>query len=704
MRKIISLLLLVSLLTSCTQDILTADVHKVKGQEVTAHFTLSTAPMQQISINNGVTTRSTDAATVEDDKITDMWVVQFDNSGNYMKKEYFVNVNLAGFNPSLSVNSSGTTSTIYFLANIGNVLDTPDSESTFKTQMKSFTNDTQLLISADNGKKNVPLYAKLSPVTILASGYLDNMSVTLTRMLARVSIAYTITDNAYSQLSLETVRLCNVPTGLTFVPPTSAAGASATTSFSLQNLATEAVTASTGTLTFYIPENQRGEGTNSAAEHNERLKDGTGTSNATYVEFAGHTIGKRGGEKVTFRYYLGANNYNEYNVVRNFKYDITLSIDGVSPADRRFTIAAERANCYILKPGGTIEIPVLRANESDLGIQLPDVQAGWSAYVYWTTPTANLVTVSNTTASKGYFTVTAPNATNEGNALVAIKDGSNKVLWSWHIWVESEDITGTALPLTGGGSTWMDRNLGANQSGQSGGDYSTTAGFLYQWGRKDPFIATNKTDGSSTFAMFNAAGTAFTAPTYPFTTAAITGDTYTKFADLNSIAGQANALSYSVQYPMLFLGAWMGSSAKYPYNSIAGHDSWGGEFGQAKAVYDPCPAGWRVPSGERNSTSFVHPWGSLASPTGPTAPSGSAYAYYSSAVTQNGSTTSYIIQAMGLRNPGNGAFSSVGSGVYYWVATQNGNSGGRDLWGVSTFTDSSSKSYGEAIRCVKNWN
>lgn len=703
MKKIISMLLWVSLFTSCTQDNLTVDEHKVKGQEVTAHFTLSTAPMQQISINKGVTTRSTDVTTVEDDKITDMWVVQFDNSGNFMKKEYFVNVNLAGFNPSLAVNYSGTTSTIYFLANIGATLDTPDNEAGFKTQMKTFTNETQLFITADNGKKNIPLYGKLTAITIPASGYLDNMSVTLASMLARVSITYTITNNDYSKLSLETIRLYNVPTGLTYVPPV-AASASATTSFSMQTLAAEAVTASSGVLTFYIPENQRGEGSNTAAEHNERLKDGTGVSNATYIEFIGHTLGKRGGEKVTFRYFLGANSYNDYNIVRNTKYDIALSIDGTSAADKRFTIA-ERANCYVLKPGGTIEVPVLRANESDLGIQLPDVQTGWSAYVYWTTPSANLVTVSNTTATKGYFTVTAPSGSNEGNALVAIKDASNKVLWSWHIWVEAEDILGTALPLIGGGFTFLDRNLGATTSGQVGSDFSGTGGFYYQWGRKDPFIGTNNTAGTSCYTMYNAAGTAFTPPTYPFTTSAITGDSYTKFADLNAITnGQANALSYSVQYPMLYMGSWYGSSAKYPYNSVAGHDSWGGEYGQAKSVYDPCPAGWRVPSGEKSGTTYASPWASLASPGGPTASSGSAYAYYSSAVTQNGTTYSYIIQAMGYRQGANGTFAAVGTGVMCWVATQAGSSSGHDLWGVTGFADSSGKSYGEPIRCVKNWN
>ena len=69
----------------------------------------------------------------------------------------------------------------------------------------------------------------------------------------------------------------------------------------------------------------------------------------------------------------------------------------------------------------------------------------------------------------------------EGNALVSLHSADGTILWSWHIWVTSKEIT-TSL---GNGLQWMDRNLGAltNEIGDV-----ANRGMLYQWGRKEPFL------------------------------------------------------------------------------------------------------------------------------------------------------------------------------------------------------------------------
>ena len=70
--------------------------------------------------------------------------------------------------------------------------------------------------------------------------------------------------------------------------------------------------------------------------------------------------------------------------------------------------------------------------------------------------------------------------------MIAVKDASGKILWSWHIWATDFDPNAKTLKYTNdNGSTWefMDRNLGAaNAESGSFGAF----GLLYQWGRKDP--------------------------------------------------------------------------------------------------------------------------------------------------------------------------------------------------------------------------
>ncbi len=45
----------------------------------------------------------------------------------------------------------------------------------------------------------------------------------------------------------------------------------------------------------------------------------------------------------------------------------------------------------------------------------------------------------------------------QGNAVIALRDFSGEIVWSWHIWVTDREVTLTAA----NGYEWMDRNLGA---------------------------------------------------------------------------------------------------------------------------------------------------------------------------------------------------------------------------------------------------
>ena len=74
-----------------------------------------------------------------------------------------------------------------------------------------------------------------------------------------------------------------------------------------------------------------------------------------------------------------------------------------------------------------------------------------------------------------------------GNALLAVKSSTGAILWSWHIWVVSDNSFMTNPIKINGVGEFMDRNLGANRDGSNRENM-----LYYQWGRKDPLTYNNQ--------------------------------------------------------------------------------------------------------------------------------------------------------------------------------------------------------------------
>lgn len=232
------------------------------------------------------------------------------------------------------------------------------------------------------------------------------------------------------------------------------------------------------------------------------------------------------------------------------------------------------SNSYILKPGGKgILIPVSRANESVLGTQISttdEITTGiiWSEYSEGVNDNTNIKILKTIgTGSGGYILVTPGSL--PGNTVVDVKLAS-ATKWSWHIWVTDYDPE--TDNHTFGTTTFMDRNLGAR--GNTGTD---SYGLVYQWGRKDPF-----SNPTAYPTVYNAAGTAITLTGY------------------NNADG-----SYFIANPAAFSNSttWAGT--------IGAANSWNNGTTDYKTVYDPCPAGWRVPkievwSGLVRNTNFFY--------------------------------------------------------------------------------------------------
>ena len=140
----------------------------------------------------------------------------------------------------------------------------------------------------------------------------------------------------------------------------------------------------------------------------------------------------------------------------------------------------------------------------------------------------------------------------EGNALIAVKDEAGKILWSWHIWRTDEPQEHTYVNEQGSTYVMMDRALGSISAveGDIGG------ALYYQWGRKDPF---RLNDPLSLNNLTLHSG--------------------------HPVVSMFSELSRAVQRPTSFA---TGSDWVMDINASL----WSNNM---KTIYDPCPAGWRVP-------------------------------------------------------------------------------------------------------------
>jgi hypothetical protein len=259
-----------------------------------------------------------------------------------------------------------------------------------------------------------------------------------------------------------------------------------------------------------------------------------------------------------------------------------------------YTESSSEANCYMLAPGDSINIPVSRVTTA--GGTLTSV---WTAGLLWTDNSNKLSAsgvVSSITAdiTNGYIKVLTGSA--EGNAVIYIKNSSNVIIWSWHLWVTKYDPDGDSITYIHNNYTFMDRNLGATTST---GANANSYGLLYQWGRKDPFPGSTTLSTSTTTTIYTASGAA----------------TLT----LDSVKVAEN-LTNSISNPLTFYYGrtanefdWFSATAGVHNDSL-----WGGyslDKPAAKSVYDPCPLGWRVPTWENNESpwsNFPDSWGATA--------------------------------------------------------------------------------------------
>ena len=150
---------------------------------------------------------------------------------------------------------------------------------------------------------------------------------------------------------------------------------------------------------------------------------------------------------------------------------------------------AGTANSYIVSSAGTYSIPAVKGNSSESVGSVAFAEVLWETFgtderVF----KGSLVSGARYENGKIYFKTS--DSYREGNAVIAAKDASGTILWSWHIWLTDQPLEQVYYNNAG---TMMDRNLGATSA--TPGDVGAL-GLLYQWGRKDPFLSSSSISSS----------------------------------------------------------------------------------------------------------------------------------------------------------------------------------------------------------------
>ena len=351
----------------------------------------------------------------------------------------------------------------------------------------------------------------------------------------------------------------------------------------------------------------------------------------------------------------------------------------------------QTANCYIVSEAGDYKFRAVKGNGTvAVGDEstVDPVGTPTAAVVLWesfgtdTAPQKGDLVKSDVRYRGGYVYFSTADTYKEGNAVIAVIDDKDTdgteddvILWSWHIWLTDQPAEHVYNNSAG---TMMDRNLGATSAAK--GDVGAL-GLLYQWGRKDPFLGSSSTS-TSTLAQSTI--------TWP---SAVSSD------ETNG------TIKYAVAHPTTFITYNTANKDWYYTGDESSlYTRWTGSD-HDKSIYDPCPAGWRVPDG---GSSGIWSWAFVKTAQFDAEYDSSNYGINFGGVGEGklGNASSIWYPAAGCRDFSDGNLKQVNFYGNYWATTDN-NEGATLLRLLKTgkVTPNVTDVYmanGNSVRCCKD--
>ncbi|WP_455591747.1 DUF4906 domain-containing protein [Bacteroides sp.] len=592
------------------------DKDAVTGQEQTVSLEIPVAVSDMKLIGEGnVTTRYTPSS--DEMSIHSLYVVQFNGTASTSITAYQGTVTQeTNGKVYADFATIGNVGRVYVIANFTPSLVTGSTTlGTFEKMLATYTATTSAASVAASG---LPMcgYADFNPATIAQAP-----AITLEAMVAKLLVTYKLGAGVSALFKgMPTIMLKNVASGTSFAKNT------LTTAWQ-EDIAVGSV--SDNQYTFYVPENIAG--SNSVVDDWRKRTVANAPARALYFEITGRTADDT--STATIVSFIGdTTKPTEFNIYRNTCYTLTATITNLNTMDERITIirdywnlnvGGKSANCYIVlgneNGNNTTDYCfdyMVRGNNATgvAGINyntLPDLSTAAEARVIWQTGAAIgsdagvIKTVKlNTDNKKVVFTI---GSAVKGNAVIGVfasPDVDAPCLWSWHIWrlaSQPKDVLcvkTSATTKTDVEFNMMDRNLGAYNNIV---DDIGSIGFLYQWGRKDPF------PGPGEF-NFRTEATVYGSYNKGDGTTGTWNGTYSVQRVSTSL--NTGTELYAVSYPTVFIGTIdnNGFSDPWFWGDTPNDNLWGnpwiaanGDFNAdnpnhgTKSIYDPCPIGYRVP-------------------------------------------------------------------------------------------------------------
>ncbi|WP_276881571.1 fimbrillin family protein [Bacteroides heparinolyticus] len=398
------------------------------------------------------------------------------------------------------------------------------------------------------------------------------------------------------------------------------------------------------------------------------------------------------------------------------------NIYDLSTHDGQGNIAPMRtANCYIVNAAGRYKLPLVYGNAVDK-VKVPGTGNNTFAYTSTASGTDILTTfinhlgngitdpyiynnanctpnsctlvwqdeqnlVTNVALSSDThfleFTVNQ-SSIRQGNAVVAVRDALNIVLWSWHIWVTDyvpgsgdkaitnfQNRTYTIMPVNlgwcdGKEETYAERTVQVRfkQTGTTATQTITVKqkahtitelgnNTYFQWGRKDPFVGALEGIGGSSNSInktwYDADGNVKTNQLPP-----ISGFSYNDCIK----SGIINPNTFCTNYYMdnRYYNLWSANN-----NTTAAND-----HSVVKTIYDPSPVGYKLPpSNVYTGFTTTGQYTSAPSQFNVQGPWNKGWNFHCG-LNHSGSTV--FFPASGYRISGSAVPYNVGSGAYYWTA------------------------------------
>ncbi|MGL4292859.1 MAG: hypothetical protein ACRCSQ_04730, partial [Bacteroidales bacterium] len=345
-------------------------------------------------------------------------------------------------------------------------------------------------------------------------------------------------------------------------------------------------------------------------------------------------------------YYASANSY-VINGPGWYKFPCWIMGNGLnSSVSSSYNLSSLNPNCYshvsplfVNYKGDSIR------NNTDLILETSNA----SAELLWM-DAPELVTKVQLSEDKNYiFFYVGPETIRQGNAVIAIRDDSNKIMWSWHIWVNEwalpivnydryANFFGNALGVCYPGEYYYGQRSVIIQFVQDSSNVTTEIKLTqtpkkiqvylnspyYQWGRKDPMLSSDGINSNK--------------PSYgPHQFTIKNGPATLEDAIQNPNVFYTSSKDWNVNSNPALWGEWIKS---YP-----------------KTIYDPSPTGFVVPSGMIYDELTPTQW----FPDYP----GFGFKYGDA-----GNLSTVIFMVFGYRSASNGNINDITSMGYYWA---NGN-------------------------------